>query len=72
MTKTDQHRIVTELINSVSENLFAKIASVPEEWDGIELRQWVADTFNDESTQPRLLNGKRLKDYRNTIATTTL
>jgi hypothetical protein len=38
---------------------------IPEEWNGHELRQLIADKFNYEKTQ--VMKGNRLKDYKNTV-----
>ena len=71
MTRTEQNEFSKNLTQSVAAEIHDKIARgiIPENWDGIELRLLLADKFAHEVCPP----GKaRLKDYKNTIATTTI
>ena len=72
MNKGDQIRIVRQLSRAVTLKVVLDIqtGNVPEGWDGHELRKLLADRFTAEITNA--MSGKRLADYRNTIATTTL
>jgi hypothetical protein len=77
MNKTQQKKFVRDLSTSIVQECLGKIrdGQVPENWDGHELRCWLADKFEDAASmsiirkEPR---SKAAKEYRNTIATTTL
>lgn len=73
MTKDEQMKFVAYLTASITKDLFTKLQDgrVPEEWDGHELRQWIADTFM-ESGVIHPMKGKRLKDYKNTLIVNNL
>jgi hypothetical protein len=55
------------------ENILARIGDMPEEWDGIEIRQYVADKLRAEAfLSPEALRARpfwktRAKDYRNEV-----
>lgn len=67
MEKKDQIRIVKEMTEGLEKSLLASISDgkIPEEWDGIELRQLFVDTAHYWNYSK--MTGKRLKDYRNTV-----
>lgn len=48
MTRREKQKFVRDLIGSVQKTILAKIPQMPEEWDGIELRQLIADTFANQ------------------------
>lgn len=68
MTRKEQERFVKELIANVQADLVSRVADVPEEWDGHELRQWIADRFQLASFTLKE-NKRRWRDYRNAVAT---
>ena len=47
MTKKDKKRFIGELTRSVTKTVLAKVNKMPEEWDGHELRQFLADHYQD-------------------------
>ena len=65
-TKEDKKEFIENFLNSIKEQIFKGIESgaIPEEWDGIELRELVKDIAVDETFY---FNGKkrqkRYKDY---------
>lgn len=68
MDRAKQTEIVTELLTRLRCDICARIAKgdIPEEWDGIELRSYVADKaaeFIIKGTMDR----RRLREYRNTV-----
>ena len=73
-TRADKKRFIRQLAKSVTKEIIANIPKMPAEWDGAELRQYVADKYTDAATGwgPMFGNRKRMRDYRNTIATATL
>jgi hypothetical protein len=68
-----QKEIVRDVLDSVQQHITARIdlGHVPATWDGHELRQWLADRFARES-QGGLMQGKRLRQYRNTVIVNNL
>lgn len=68
-----QSKFVVDLIDAVRAEILNKLAryEVPENWDGHELRHYIADKFAD-CVFGTALQGKRLKDYKNTIAISNL
>jgi hypothetical protein len=71
MTKTEKKRFIRELIRNVSAEIFAKVPEMPEQWDGFELRQFIAEKFSD-ATYPRMMTGKRKADYENEVVVRNL
>ena len=71
MTKKDKRRFIRELIGSVKKTVLANVDKMPEEWDGIELREYVADKFTESrstiSGLGRSYMKRRAKDYRNEV-----
>lgn len=47
MTEREKRRFVKELMREVQRTIISNIPKMPEEWDGIELRQYLADKFAD-------------------------
>lgn len=67
MTPEDQRTFIGDLILAVRSKIIN--ADIPPEWDGIELRQYIADQFADQvADMPRY----RRREYRNTIITRNL
>lgn len=64
-----QKRFVRELFASVQKDILDRVYDMPSDWDGIELRQYIADRFARETVK---MEGARLRNYKNTVATTTL
>lgn len=66
MTRKDQHRFVKELINNVRKDLLERVSLVPEAWEGRELRQWIADRFQ-EATMHFNRDKRRARRYRQAV-----
>ena len=75
MTKENQKALVADFANSIVEEFNQKIGQVPENWDGHELRCWLADTAFD-AARPTIIRrsprSKRAKDYKITLLSTNL
>ena len=73
MDREEQKELVSALCNDVRDEIQFKITigKIPENWDGIELRELVADKFaQDTYFGKRWSNtkrGTRYKDYKNTV-----
>lgn len=70
MTRQEQSQFVIDLINNVRVDILKSIEGnkIPEEWDGIELREFISEKFDRERSS--LLSDKRYqrsKDYLNHI-----
>jgi hypothetical protein len=65
MNAREKRRFVNELIGSVRTTILKRVAAMPEEWDGHELRRYIADQFLIQTTP---LDRRREHAYRNTIA----
>jgi hypothetical protein len=71
MNKTQQKRFVRELIDSVKKDILQnKFKDIPSNWDGMELRHYVAYRF--EQAKMACLDGSRLQNYKNTLSITNL
>jgi hypothetical protein len=69
MKISEQKRFVRELTKTVITDVLNNVHDMPSDWDGIELRQYLADRFAREVFP---MKGARLRNYRNTLSTTTL
>jgi hypothetical protein len=70
VNKADKEKFVRSLCDSVRDDVLERVSVMPEEWNGIELRAYLAEKFSSES---RLIHTqgyrRRLRDYRNVVAT---
>ena len=64
MSKKDQRRIIRELCNNLKASMRADSGRIPENWDGIELRQWLAERA-DQDFNYRNLSRARKRSYNN-------
>lgn len=68
MTPHEQVRFVKELTKAITDELLANIRSgrIPEEWDGIELRQLMADRYTHAVFKSMFTRSRRVA-YNNTV-----
>ena len=72
MNKREQAKLARELCSNLKADMLKAVARIPDAWDGIELRELMADLARNYSAFQRLNTPdfkKRLRDYRNTRAT---
>ncbi len=69
MSPQAQQEFISDLIGSVQATIASK--KIPPDWGGIELRQYIADKFSD-CVITGTMDKRRMRDYRNVIATTNL
>ena len=72
MKRNEQRKFVRDLSKRITD---FTILSIPEEWDGHELRAYMAELFNraaDISVIRTASRNQRARDYRNTLATKNL
>lgn len=66
MTFKERGQFIKELIENVQHDIFSKLEDMPDDWTGIELRQYIADKFQD-SVFKNTLDRKRKKKYKNDV-----
>jgi len=66
MTKRDQRRLASDLITALRETVNRRLKKVPEEWDGIELREWISDLAKENMVWKDSMTRGRKMCYRNT------
>lgn len=71
MTKNDKKVFIHDLILDVKDEVLSKVDSMPENWDGLELRQYISDCFR-QIVFDKTLIGKRKKNYINDISVNNL
>lgn len=67
MTRTQQQKFVRELSRNITARIIANLKAVPSEWDGHELRCWLAEEFADAATMSAIRKeprSRRARDYR--------
>ena len=68
MTRAKKRAFIRNLCKSVANHLITKVDAMPEEWDGHELREAVADAFDRERTigsrNRYTRDTRRLRAYR--------
>lgn len=64
MTRNEKQAFVLELMQGITRSVEGKLDAMPEEWNGIELRQYLADVMA-RNTYP--MDRARARAYRNTI-----
>ncbi len=62
MTEAQKETFVRELISNVQADILRRIPEMPDEWDGHELRRYIADKF-DESAITVGRKGPYGRDY---------
>lgn len=65
MTKRAQRQFVGDLVRNIRADIMSAIHTglIPTEWDGIELREFIADKA--QRSRGSCARGRRAKDYRN-------
>ena len=73
MNKPEKRRFIRDLIANVQKDVLAKVDLMPAEWDGVELREYVAHKFQESTLfahRPDMRH--RASDYRNEVITRNL
>ena len=70
MTSEQKREFITSLCDSMRDEVIKRIPYMPDNWNGHELREYLAHMFKRESA----LRGvkpyrRRLREYRNDVAT---
>lgn len=64
MTLQEKESFIRELMAAMEKRMLKCVERMPEDWDGVELRQFIADTAR-HNAMPQLLKGKRKREYEN-------
>lgn len=65
MNTNEKDAFVQSIIKDLQHEILKRISKMPEEWDGHEIRQFIADYYNENFIIGTALQGKRKKDYKN-------
>lgn len=73
MTFQEQVKFIEELTENVKQEILRTHAShkIPIDWNGLELRQYIADKFQDCIIK-NMMSRNRKKEYNNTILVNNL
>jgi hypothetical protein len=71
MTKQEQIKFCKELIKNVQWEIVEKSSLIPAGWEGIELRNYIADCFK-RAAFVGVLDKQRRKNYNNDIIVNNL
>lgn len=63
MTVKDKELFINNFLNSMRNTFLSEIEKFPEEWDGIELRAYIAGAFKYENSYS--MGRKRKANYNN-------
>lgn len=78
MNVADKKLFIRELIANVQNDVLDAVAKMPDDWDGHELRRYIADKFEDSAiTVGRKGHygkpyARRFRDYQNTVLVNNL
>ena len=65
MTKKEQRQFIINICDNLKTNMLEKTESIPENWDGYELRQYLADKASEFLYLK--MDKQRKKNYENDI-----
>ena len=68
MDYKEKQDFIADLCNMVRDHILGKVSGMPEEWNGIELRQYIADRFAEQAYYlQRKENHKRRRSYKDEV-----
>lgn len=72
MNREDKKRFIEDLAANVAQELINKIPQMPESWDGMEIRELLAQKFVDACLMSRCVENRpqfkrRLSEFRNEV-----
>ncbi len=71
LSKSEKREFIRDLLNRVKASLLAKVNSMPEDWNGGEIRQLIADFVADEVNYIPMTR-QRKRSYKNERLTRNL
>lgn len=69
--QVERARIIRELCDGLKADLLSRLLEFPDNWDGIELREYFAETAR-RYANPANMDRARMKQYRNDVLTLNL
>lgn len=70
MDQLEKLKFIQDVFDYTRNDIVDAISSMPEEWDGYELRQYILDKIEERVNYIRMnRRSKRWKDYRNECIT---
>jgi hypothetical protein len=78
MDKRQKQKFIRDLIGGVQELVLMKVDQMPDDWDGHELRRYIADKFEDSAMtvgrkgQHGKPYARRYREYKNEVITRNL
>lgn len=66
MTPSEKAKFIRDLCDNCRDELMKRVMSMPDYWDGHEIRRYVADHFAHQIYE---MNRARLREYRNDVLT---
>lgn len=76
MTKAGKRKFMRELCRNVLAGALAHVENMPDEWNGVELRYYMADRFAVQavtySRGPDRAGQRRYREYKNTVLVNNL
>lgn len=72
MTQKDKRRFVEDLAKTVIDDVLSSLDKMPKEWDGHELRVYLAWKFNEQIPGSMIEGSSRRADCDNEIETRNL
>ncbi len=63
MNKIEKTEFIIEITNNLKTDILSRINSMPEDWNGFEIRQFISDYYNENYISKGKLTGLRLKEY---------
>jgi len=64
MNRKEKEEFVNSFMDSMKADLLSRLDRVPEGWDGLELREWIAGKFEHEKWGGSSTFNKRGKRYK--------
>jgi hypothetical protein len=65
MNRSDQRRIIEEMCRGLRAYMLENLHKAPAEWDGHELRHWLADTAREKYAYSNMSRARK-REYNNT------
>lgn len=72
MTKREQRALMNQMVTGLRKHLSGKLKDIPADWDGIELREWMADATREQYAMSHLFNRGRKRAYNHARLTRNL
>lgn len=67
MEKSEQKEVAESLINNLRDTVLARIDLFPDNWNGIEIRQYILDLYEEKFICYSCMDQKTKRNYRNDL-----